>query len=708
MLRALARGLRRILGTGPGAGALTLALLFPLDLTTASLDFMGFSDEKATRRILGQFGLHIVAHQLLILATYVAVGALLGAAGGFIGRAWDWSGRNPPTPRRQGLRGALAALGGHLLFVVHNLVHYPQLYSESLYDRGGWRKRLMVTLTDHVSLPALDASVLMVLVAVLALPLVRARGRALVARWIAAARETLRERRRWAVAGGGALVIAALAALGAHHPARGSLHRDRPNILIVAVDSLRADRVFGADAATRRPAIARLAASGVRFENAHVTVARTFPSFVTLLTGRWPHHHGIRHMFPTAEQRNAIGPALPSVLRKAGWHTAVVSDYAGEIFSRTPLGFDDVEVPRFDMRAIVEQRGLEVHPNVMPYANTGLGRWLFPSVDGLAEHSDPAVLADRAIAALDRLSSSPFFLTVFFSAAHFPYAAPAPYYKLHAEAGYDGPFRYQKPPLAPVSTPADAAQIRALYDGAVEATDAAIGRLLAHLEKSGLRDDTIVVLLADHGENLFEDPTRGMGHGDHLRGDAADHVPLVIADPIHRFAPHAVPGIVRDVDLAPTLAALAGVAPAPTDGTSLEPLLRGEKASLDLDAFGETEFWFTDSGPGFEPAERLPYPGITGSTDLADDGDIFLQPAWQDTIIVAKHRAIRTARNKLVYQPTRDGVRWHLYDLVADPDERHDLVGARPPILDELRARLFSWITSDGRTVVRGGFVVPR
>jgi arylsulfatase A-like enzyme len=708
VLRALAHGLRRILGTGPGAGALTLALLFPLDLTTASLDFMGFSDEKATRRILGQFGLHIVAHQLLILATYVAVGALLGTAGAWVGRAWDWSGRNPPTPRRQGLRGALAALGGHLLFVVHNLVHYPQLYSESLYDRGGWRKRLMVTLTDHVSLPALDTSVMLVLVAVLAVPVLRSRGRALADRLLAAAMDSMRQRRRWAVAGAGLLSLATLVLIGAHQPGRGPLHRDRPNVLLIAVDSLRADRVFGPDAARRRPAIAQLAASGVRFENAHVTVARTFPSFVTLLTGRWPHHHGIRHMFPTADQRNAIGPALPSALHKAGWRTAVVSDYAGEIFSRTPLGFSSIEVPRFDMRAIVEQRGLEVHPNVMPYANTGIGRWLFPSVDGLAEHSDPSVLADRAIAALDRLSPSPFFLTVFFSAAHFPYAAPAPYYKLHAQPGYDGPFRYQKPPLAPVSTPADAAQIRALYDGAVEATDAAIARLLAHLRKSGLADDTIVVLLADHGENLFEDPTRGMGHGDHLRGDAADHVPLVIADPIHKFAPHDVPGIVRDVDLAPTLAALAGVAPAPTDGTSLEPLLRGDKTTLDLDAYGETEFWFTDSGPGFEPDQRLPYPGITGSTDLAEDGDIFLQPVWQDTIVVAKHRDIRTARYKLVYQPTREGVRWHLFDLAADPDERKDLAPAHPPILDELRTRLFSWITSDGHTVLRGGFAVPR
>jgi hypothetical protein len=191
-------------------------------------------------------------------------------------------------------------------------------------------------------------------------------------------------------------------------------------------------------------------------------------------------------MFPTAAARHAVGPALPEALRARGYRTAVVSDYAGEIFSRTPLGFDDVRVPFFDMKTIVSQRGLQVHPNVLPYATTALGRAVFPAIDAFAEHADPEALADRAIDELDRLAPRPFFLTVFFSTAHFPYAAPAPWYARYADPGYDGPFKYDKPPLSTAAVgAADAAQIRALYDGAVAATDAAVAAFCPASRRTG-------------------------------------------------------------------------------------------------------------------------------------------------------------------------------------------------------------------------------
>ena len=154
-------------------------------------------------------------------------------------------------------------------------------------------------------------------------------------------------------------------------------------------------------------------------------------------------------MFPSAAQRAAIGPALPSALHDAGYRTSVISDYAGEIFSRTPMGFDHVDVPYFDMKTIVALRGLQVHPNVLPYATSSIGRRLFPAVNAMPELSDPARLADRAIAELDSSRSQPLFLTVFFSAAHFPYASPDPYYRRYGSRDYSGPYRYQKPPLAP-------------------------------------------------------------------------------------------------------------------------------------------------------------------------------------------------------------------------------------------------------------------
>jgi arylsulfatase A-like enzyme len=701
----MASVIRRALGSGPGAGAIALALFFGLDFIGATLDFMGFSaDEKATSLILHRYGAQIVRDQLRILATYVVVGAALGGIGAIVGALWDRVGDRRPSARRRAARGVIAALVGHAYLFARSVVHYPQLYSEAFYDRGGARRAAMVWLTQHATAPMLDGTIALVLVVLVGLPLSTYVGRSLVRRWIRVA--TTARAVRWATAGGLALAVCVVG-IAAHRRPSGHAGR-QPNVLVLAVDSLRADRVFSTDA-RRFPALASLAERGVRFREAHVTVPRTFPSFVTLLTGRYPHHHGIRHMFPSAAQRAEIGPSLPSALHDAGYRTAVISDYAGEIFSRTPLGFDHVDVPYFDMKTIVALRGLQVHPNVLPYATSTLGRHLFPAVTAMPELSDPSLLADRAIAELGRAGDRPLFLTVFFSAAHFPYASPDPYYRRYGSPDYAGPYRYQKPPLAPApATDADRAQIRALYDGAVAATDAAIARIVAHLKHDGLADDTIIVLLADHGENLYDLPERGMGHGDHLRGSAADHVPWVWIDPRDHLPPHDVTGLVRDVDFAPTLAHLVGIAPPPSDGVDLAPLLRSERPTLGLEAYQETELWFVANGPGFSPEERLPYPTITGVTDLAADDDVYLRPEWQDTVIVGKHRAIRTDRWKLLYRPTRAGVLWSLYDLARDPDERTDVIEAHADVAATLRHKLQHWMLGDARMTLRGDFLVPR
>jgi arylsulfatase A-like enzyme len=703
LYRATVGAFKKTIGTGPAAGALALMVFFGLDFVGATLDFMGFSDEKATRLIVHRYGAQIVLDQLRILLTYLLVGAAFGTIGAFIGRLHDRVRSVVPSTRRRVVRGVTAAVVGHFYFFARSLVRTPQLYSEAFYERGGARKTLMAWLTDHLTPLKLDLLLFALLAFAIGRPLLSPAGRALANRF--ADRLAQVRRRRWATGGYLLLLALTMADARSQHPSRP---RHAPNILLIAVDSLRQDRVFDDNARRRYPTLAALADKSVRFKQAHVTVPRTFPSFVTLLTGRFPHHHGIRHMFPSREERNAIGPALPSALSRAGYRTAVMSDYAGEIFSRTPLGFDEVDAPFFDMRTIVAQRGLQVHPNVLPYATSRFGRRFFPAVDALPEMSDPARLARRASAWLGE-TRQPFFLTVFFSAAHFPYAAPYPYYRRFSAPGYDGPFRYQKPPLsAPPSGETDRAQIRALYDGAVAAVDDALARILATLERDGLADDTIVVLTADHGENLYDLPERGMGHGDHLHGDAADHVPLLILDPRHRFRPHDVSGVTRDVDLAPTLAGLAGAKPPPNDGTDLLPLLAGERDTLSLSAFSETELWFISEGPGFGPEERLPYPNITGVTDLAPDDDVFMRPEWEDTVIVAKHRAVRDARWKLLYQPTREGVRWSLYDLKRDPDERDDVLDVHPDVAVALKRELVAWMLGDARMAFRGGFLVPR
>ncbi|MEO6952438.1 MAG: sulfatase [Polyangia bacterium] len=683
-----ARGARLLLCVTGGAAM--LGLLFLADFVELRLDFMGYSDDRAVSRILHEYGADIMKGQLRLLVVMALFGAGFGLLGGVLlalrGRLEE--------PSRRGLvsLGAGTALAAHALFFARHLVRYPQLYSESLYDGGGVKRAVMVALTRHTR-PGLY----IVLGALLLAALVPTRRGLVYAG---------RRLRTMPLPTLGIIVVSSIVgAYVALHARRGP-HATRPNVLLVAIDSLRADRVF--ENHGRFPTLEALARKSVRFKESHVTVARTFPSFVTLLTGRYPYSHGIREMFPSEAERDRIGTSLPRALVSGGYQTAVVSDYAGEIFSRTPIGFQTVDVPRFDMHTIVDERGLQLHLNALPYA-AGAGERFFPFVRAMSERADPQLLVDRTLHTLDRLDKdTPFFLTVFFSTAHFPYSSPWPYYQRFTDPAYDGAFLYDKPPLSPAQIgPADVKQIQALYDGSVASVDDALARLFHELERRDLADDTIVVLLADHGENLWDDPRAGMGHGDHFVGDHGDHVPLLVYDPRHP-RPHDVDSVVRDIDVAPTLATLCGIAPPPVDGTDLGPLLRGEKADLELPAFSETEYWFIPSGPGFSTTERLPYPAVTGATDLAADGDVYMRPEVEPLVIAAKHRALRLGDYKLVYRPTRAGVLWSLFDVKHDPDDRRDLVQAEPERFLVMRDFLYAWMLDDRAMVRRGEFVVPR
>jgi len=688
--------------SGPGAGALTLVWLFILDLLSSPVGFLGFRDRRAIETVMERARSTAIEQQLIILLTLAVAGALMGTVGTLIGRAWRWARARPPAEYGV-LSGIFAALVGHGFLLARSVIQYPQLYSAHLYERGGVRQAVMVFLTDHVPLWALDAGLALLLCVAFLVPALSCQGRALARSWVGRAPAVARRHpRSLAVVVSVIAILGLLITLGRGHRRPAPPRRERPNVLIIAVDSLRPDRVYGPDAATRFPTLAGLARRGVRFREAYVTQARTFPAFVSLLTGRYPHHHGIRHEFPPAKARRAIGATLPSVLAAAGWRTAVVADYAGDIFPRTPLGFQIVDAPHFDLYVIVKHQILTSHLSILPYATTGIGQRIFPSVRSMAEFADPALLADRAGSHLDRLADRPFFMTVFFSASHSPYAAPAPYYGRYSDPRYRGIFRYLKQPLPQqaVLPPADARQVRALYDGALAAIDAAVARLLHRLERSGQAQNTIVVLLGDHGENLFEVPGRGMGHGDHLWGGLANHIPLVIVDPTRQIAPRDVRGIVRDVDLAPTLGRLLGVPAPPGDGVDLGPLLTGKKDTLNLDAYAETGLWLLTSGPGYRRPDRLPYPDIWNVTEAAANGDIFVQPKWEQTVVTAKVRSIRTPRWKLVYQPAPEGAYWRLFDVIGDPDERRDVAADHPAEVMVLRAKLQAWITADGRTQV--------
>ena len=252
-------------------------------------------------------------------------------------------------------------------------------------------------------------------------------------------------------------------------------------------------------------------------------------------------------------------------------------------------------------------------------------------------------------------------------------------------------------------------QVRALYDGAVLAIDDAAQSILDAVESDGIADDTIVVVTADHGETLY-DHGHGQGHGDHLFGDEGTHVPLVVVDPRHPRAARE-DAVVRDVDIAPTLYALTGVTPpADLDGRSLVPALDGLTLPPAL-AYAETELWFTEEIPGLPSELRLPYPGIARLTEVdTQHGDqVVLEREMRPLTSMARHRMVRDERWKLLYVPTRRGVRWMLYDTRDDPArDRRRRGGAPPTWWRASKGELWLWMRRDPQMMERGGYLVPR
>ncbi len=437
-----------------------------------------------------------------IVGAAVVLGALLGIVASWIVLLRDrMARRSPRGPLRLALATLFVTAALHAFFELRAMASEPQLYASTWYALGGFPRTIEVLATDVLGPRGVVALGAVALVVFLAGPTStwrfwpRRLGRALLPR-VPWTRKHM---------GGAAvsLAIAGLAVLAfrggpsfAH--AAAPPPSGRPNVVILAADSLRADRIDPRVA----PHLAKLAERSARFDRAYASLPRTFPSWVTLLTGRHPHHHGIRSMFPRWEDRAKDFDALPERLARAGYSTAVVSDYAGDIFGRIDLGFGTVDAPRFDFRQVIRQRALEPQTPLLPFLHSAMGRAAFPVLREMNAAAEPHMLARDAVRAIRASRGRPMFLTVFFSTAHFPYAAPAPYYARFTRAAYRGRFKYYRPVGLEGDLPVDAddvAQIRGLYDGAVASVDDAMQEVLDALEKEGIADRTVVVVTADHG-----------------------------------------------------------------------------------------------------------------------------------------------------------------------------------------------------------------
>lgn len=292
-----------------------------------------------------------------------------------------------------------------------------------------------------------------------------------------------------------------------------------PNVVMIVVDTLRSDHLgcYGYHRDTS-PNIDRFAAGAVRYANAYAAAPWTTPSVGSLLTSRYPSELGLVAEPNRLDDRFVL---LSEVLAGEGYATgAVVAHY----FLNAEWNFDQ-----------------------------GFGAFDESNVLGHAGISSPGV-TDTALALLRAGKDlQPFFLFVHYFDPHYDYIEH-PRHRF-SNPGYRGPIRSgtghgELLEKIPSMTEEDRAQLVDLYDSEISFTDAHIGRLLAALDELGLGDETVVVLTADHGEELLD--RGGIGHGYSLFNEQIA-VPLII-----RY-PGGEPAVVEDsvglIDVFPTLLA---------------------------------------------------------------------------------------------------------------------------------------------------------
>ena len=470
-------------------------------------------------------------------------------------------------------------------------------------------------------------------------------------------------RRRFLQTAGAATAVTVLAP-STLDSGSASGRRDRPNVLVLVVDTLRADHVYGDHAQT--PIMDALAREGLSFTRAFPEAMPTVPARKSILTGRrqfpfrhWHDYPGLMAM-PGWTPIPHLDSTFTSVLRRAGYWTAYVTDNPFLGFSRSYERFRRT----FDR---FERKGGEIGVANPRYkvSEQELAHWLHPVIRGdpavrervrlyMANggywHDDSRSFAARvctdAVKVLDAAARKPpFALVVDTFEPHEPWTPPRAYLDRYGDPDYRGP-EPSKPLYAPVSGYIDHSEaatvlgrMRALYAAEVTMTDRWLGILVDRLFQLGLERDTVIVLVGDHGILL----------GDHgwtgkipiaLHPELAQ-VPLIVVDPDRRLAGQTSPHFASTHDIGPTLLAMAGVRPPESmDGVDLSRLFRGQRL----------------------PDRPFAYGGYANAHYLRSD-------RWA---LMASNRA--------------DNLR--LFDLERDPGEHRNVAARHRPLARQLHRRV--------------------
>ncbi|MFT4571085.1 MAG: arylsulfatase A-like enzyme [Hyphomicrobiaceae bacterium] len=408
----------------------------------------------------------------------------------------------------------------------------------------------------------------------------------------------------------------------------------KQNVLLISLDSLRADHVhcYGYERETS-PTIDRLAAEGVRFANAISTSSWTLPAHLTMFTSRYQTSHGVAVDTHTL---NSSIPTLGEIMKAAGYATAgfisgpyVAGHYGYDRGMDTYVDLSQGYDHRAEARATIASPAINEH-----------------ALDWLAEHHE-----------------EPFFLFLHYFDIHYDFIPPPPYDSMF-DPDYtgtmDGTLFIERKDVNADMNPRDLEHIKALYDGEIRFTDEHVGLILDRLRDYGVLDNTLVVLVSDHGDEFFEHGNKG-----HHRTvyDEVLRVPFVVRLPGGDRAGTVIEDQASLVDVMPTILGHTGIAGPPhMEGRNI---LRTPHADNKREAV-YAEF-YDKRGFNVQVARRT----------------------LQSKVIQHFNR---------ITHPSSDAVEF--YDIAADPDEQHDLhplnPGAGARETDELD-HLAAWIDQSWR-----------
>jgi arylsulfatase A-like enzyme len=608
-------------------------------------------------------------------------------------------------PRRRFYAVFIAALLVVTAYMhIHALLVYPALYDSS------WRWAALAGSPTVVTVFGLLGKFALIAVGLVLLH----KRRDEVSRWF--------RRRAW-----GVLIVVVVVGGGAVGArlwlARPKNINQGPNIIILGLDSVRPDHVsgFGYPRKTT-PNLDRFMRDSIAFTNAFIPLARTGPSWMTVLTGCYPTKHGQRDDMAPKESRLPPVATLAAHLEKLGYRSSFFTDNTNFAWMDPEIGFSYIGQPRPN----VVWFGLSYFPLhlVLYYycLNNPLGFCYAPMLRENQAFTSVYDLRYFARAIERRLArmkgEGKFFLAAHTCIVHAPFATRYPYSTYFSPPrptptnrfAFRWPFdkilsrKESERRSAGAEWPRLFLQEVNLYDALVRQTDDWLGEVLDSIRRLGLYDDSLIVVFADHGEDLFRGDLVydyiASNHGFHVWGDTGYHVPLAIKMPKSKGAGRQVPSLVRSIDIAPTALDALGLPPLPdAEGVSLVPQIedpsRDPRLSAYLEAGLSLDMFFITGHRPYPFEHWLLFQYVEPETLK-----IYRKEEYMPGFVMAKDRALRDRRWKIIAYPMKgDPVpfRTSLHDVERDPTNYEDYSTSEPLVSVEMRSRLAPFIDRDAQ-----------